>query len=394
MSPKNIKIWTTITLVIAGIFVWYGIAHFSGWQRSEQLFPVINKEIISWWNIQIPSSREKTIQTSNAYLLLKAGKYAEALPLITGTDSQSLYNRGIIETLLAYDKASQADTSGLQEATTSIENAKSDFLYAKELSSDPSFLSYIAENAQTVEELSIVITAKTCYTLSTAIIQNLSWFQSTIDTIRQALTTERQAIEKTQSSTPSDCVQQWQQTLATSNQNLQALQDDFTPQIQTRQQDLMQKRVNPSLCLNQQDFSVIDNINETQQMLTNFAQQHEQSLAIRKSQDKKSIQELCQQTKNDSQIDESIQNTIEKLLASLQNSTVVPASSGAVGTSSTPKYLPLNANDQKLLETIDKKNKIWIRQIQRLKTDPQYNGFDYVQTLFKEFYGNTGDFSN
>jgi predicted RNA-binding protein with RPS1 domain len=79
----------------------------------------------------------------------------------------------------------------------------------------------------------------------------------------------------------------------------------------------MQQRINPALCLHDQDSTIIDNLNETKKILADFDQQHQISLSMRNTQNPDSIQALCQQTKNDAQINESIQNTIDKLLSSL-----------------------------------------------------------------------------
>jgi hypothetical protein len=85
-----------------------------------------------------------------------------------------MYNRGIIKTLIAYTQASQSDFSGLQESDKLINEAKNDFLFAKELQNDNQLSQAIAQNLQMVEELGIVITAKTCYVISDTIINDLS----------------------------------------------------------------------------------------------------------------------------------------------------------------------------------------------------------------------------
>jgi hypothetical protein len=204
--------------------------------------------------------------------------------------------------------------------------------------------------------------------------------------------TENIALQKDKAITPDECFQQRQQTLSTSDQNLQSLKEALAQQSPYQARTYMQQRINPALCLHDQDSTIIDNLNDTKKMLTDFNDQHQQSLAIWDTQDTDNIQALCQQTKNDSQINESIQNTIDKLLASLSKNLQRQETASGISNSNTPQYIPLNAQDQKLLESIDKKNKIRIRQIQRLKTDPTYSGFDYVQSLFYQFYGNTGDF--
>lgn len=200
-----------------------------------------------------------------------------------------------------------------------------------------------------------------------------------------------QALQKNATIMPQTCLSQRKNTLTTSQTNLTNLQQILTDQTSSQQKTFLQKKRNPTLCISPQDPSVILNIYDTQNMLVNFQQEHQQSLSIRATQDAKQIDELCQATKNDSQINEGIQSTIDKLLNSLNKNTD-NTSSMAQPATNLPQYIPFDANDQKLLENIDKKNKIRIRQIQRLKSDPAYQGMDYIQNLFYQFYGNTGDF--
>ena len=390
-QKKHIKIWSFIAWGIAILLVGYIVTHFSAWQRSADIFPALNKTMLSWRKDKLSENIQKAIGTSNAYALLQEGNYTKALTYITGEDSQSYYNRGVIKTLIAYDQASQREFSWLREATTLVDEAKNDFLLAKQLQTNGDLTAYISTNLQTAEELDIVIWAKTCYVIADGIIQNISWLQKMIDTTKDLLIREQQLLQKNTSIIPRDCLNQWQDTIATSTRNIQTLRDTLAGQEKIQQEHFTQKRINPTLCLGEQNPEVMDNFVSTKKMIENFVEQHTQSSAIRELQDKEGIQELCQTTKNDSQINQSIQSTIDKLLASLQENNKLGTWNFQPATN-TPQYIPLNASDQKLLENIDKKNKIWIRQIQRLKTDPKYQGLEYIQTLFKEFYGNTGDF--
>jgi uncharacterized protein (DUF2164 family) len=51
---------------------------------------------------------ENTLQADTA---IEQQKYEQALKLISGTSSQDYYNRGIIQTILAYKNALQTDIS-------------------------------------------------------------------------------------------------------------------------------------------------------------------------------------------------------------------------------------------------------------------------------------------
>ena len=338
--------------------------------------------MLSSWETSIP----ETVATSNAYLLLQSGQYNQALALISWEDSNSYYNRGVIKTISAYEQASGENISWLMQATTLVQSAQKDFLLAQKLQTDTQLQQYIASNIQTSTELDIVINAKTCYTISREVIANISWLTQSIDDTKQLLQNEQQTLQASPAS--SDCKQQWQNTISTSQTNLTNLRNILTNQEVVQQKDLQQKRNNPAICIQPQDISIVQNIYDMQSKMTEFQQEHEQSSSIRASKNTDAISQLCQ-AKNDSQVNQWLQSTIDKLLNSFNpkwDTTNVPGNFNQI------YYTPLDANDQKLLESVDKKNKIRIRQIQRLKSDPDYQGMNYIQSLFQEFYGNTGDF--
>ena len=383
MHIKYIKIWSRIAVGIFLIFVGIFITKSTSWRQTQNAFPRLYKEMLSWRETIFPQE----IATSNAYLLVQSGDYTQALAMITGEDSASYYNRWVIKTISAYEEASWGTISWLVQASTLVTAAQKDFLLAQKLQTNKKLQQYIASNIQTTAELDIVINAKTCYTISREIISNISWLKQNIDNTKQLLSNEAQALQA--SSAPSNCKQQRQDTISTSQTNLANLRNILTDQESSQQKSLLQKRNNPANCIQPQDTSIIQNMYDMQSKLSGFQQEHAQSSSIRASKDTDMITQLCQ-AKNDSQINEWIQSTIDKLLSSFKDNTSTLQHFNT--STNSIQYTPLDASDQKLLESIDKKNKIWIRQIQRLKSDPEYQGMEYIQSLFQEFYGNTGDF--
>ena len=385
MRIKYIKIWSWISVGIFLMFVGFFITKSALWNHTQNSFPRLYKEMLSSWETNIP----ETVATSNAYLLLQSWNYSQALALISWEDSSSYYNRGVIETISAYEQASGGTMSWLIQASSLVQSAQKDFLLSQKLQTDNQLAKYISTNIQTSAELDIVINAKTCYTISREVISNISWLTQSIDATKQLLQNEAQALQA--SSASSDCKQQWQNTISTSQTNLTNLHNILSNQEVIQQKSLLQKRNNPAVCIQPQDTSVIQNIYDMQNKLNGFQQEHEQSSSIRTSKNTDVITQLCQ-AKNDSQVNQWLQSTIDKLLSSLENNTEQTTWNVPRSTSNLIQYTPLDANEQKLLESVDKKNKIRIRQIQRLKSDPDYQGMKYIQSLFQEFYGNTGDF--
>jgi hypothetical protein len=167
------------------------------------------------------------------------------------------------------------------------------------------------------------------------------------------------------------------------------VQDILHSAYQDKQSDLTRKAEQPELCLTRPDLQSIKAFEQSSQQQQAFQLQHQQSTALWKSHDTAAITALCA-SKNDSQLDQSLQSSMEEVLKSLG----INSTQGAdMNTSSQPHYIPLSQDQQKLLETSKKNNTIWIRQIQRLQADPKYHSATYLKTLFQEFYGNTGDFN-
>lgn len=330
----------------------------------------------------------RAIATSNAYVLTQEGRYQEALALLSGEDAMSYYNRWVIKTLTAYDKASGKDFSWLELASTLSNEALHDFVLAKTIQKNNALDKEIAGNMATTTELAIVINAKTCYVISTETISNISGLQNQITASQSVLKDELQSVQTT--SVPLDCKKRWTDTIQQSQQHLWDLRNILTDQEKVQQTILSKKRTNPSLCLQTQDTSVLKNMQKTQQKIGEFLGQHQESLALRSSWNPDVIAQLCK-AKDDAQINQWIENTIDQLLSSLNNQDVTSPNNQFQNTNQ-PNYVPRDADEEKLLESIDKKNKIRIRQVQRLKTDPEYSGMNYIQTLFQEFYGNSGDF--
>jgi uncharacterized protein (UPF0147 family) len=322
-------------------------------------------------------------------VLTQEGKYKEALALLSGEDAMSYYNRWVIKTLTAYDQASGKGFSWLELASTLSNEALHDFVLAKNLQKNTDLDKEIAGNIATTTELAIVINAKTCYVISTETISGISGLQNQITTSQWILRNELQSVQT--KSISADCKKRWTDTIQQSQQHLGDLRTILTDQEKVQQTILSKKRTNPSLCLQTQDTRVLKNIQKTEQKIGEFLWQHQESLALRNSGNPDAIAQLCK-AKDDAQINQGIENTINQLLSSLKDQD--SSSTNNQFQNNQPNYVPLDANEEKLLESIDKKNKIRIRQLQRLKTDPEYSGMNYIQTLFNEFYGNTWDFSN
>lgn len=387
MQIKYIKIWSFIALGIGLILLTYLIMQIWPWQRLHDIFPVLNKQFLSGREGRMP----KYVATNNAYALMQSWDYQWALALISGENSADYYNRGVIKTLTAYDKASWQETSWLQLANALANEAVQDLFLAQQLQTSKKLSQAIATNLATSTELAILINAKICYVISAETLTNISGTQLDIAASMEILQQENKALQQNKFNISSECLQMRSETIQQSMDNLSTFSQILTEEESIQQNILQQKKQNPALCLQAQDMTVLDNFSKTSEAMAEFDAKHQENLAMRQAWDPQSIQQLCE-AKDDSQINQGIQNAIEQLLTSLPKKFVPISDDEGAAASNEPAYIPLDEDEQELLESIDKKNKIWINELQKLKNDPEYDGILYIQTLFQEFYGNTWDF--
>lgn len=317
---------------------------------------------------------------------MQSWEYEKALSLISGEKSEDYYNRGVIKSMNAYTLASGTDFSWLMLAYNLTKSATQDFLLAQNLQTNKKLKTAIEKNITTAATLTLITNAKTCYVISTETIQHISWLQQQLDETYTLLQREKQEVQRSKAG--QECKQTRLNEISQNQNNMLQLTNILDQEIQNQKELLQEKRKQPEICLQTQDTSPLINIQKTIQHIGEFSSQHTYTTTLRESRTSENLAQLCE-AKNDAQINQSLQHTIDQLLASLQKET---ASNFQPSNVSSPQYVPLDKDQQKLLESVDKKNNIWIRQIQRLKSYPKYQWIDYLNTLFQEFYGNTGNF--
>jgi hypothetical protein len=385
---KSVQIKRIIYLcgVITISWILYTCLHSK--QRTTQTQSVffLQNKFLSWTLSN--KSIQEAIQTSNVYLYYQKKDYTQALQSNTGETAIDYYNRGIIKMKRAYDQAIKTEFSGLVQAQELIAWAQKDFTIAQKINTNKQLTPIIATNTVKIKQIDTIVTAKTCYVGAEEAINLLSgviwWIQQTKSTLRE----EQKAFELNKNSLPLTCQQQRENIFSTSKNNIQTVQQASINQKTKEIQYLENKIDNPTLCLSWADIELIQSLQSTRQAIAKYNQEHQENiLQWQQSTDKEAL--FCNQEKNDSTMNDTLQNTLQKLLSQFDSTTT---NQNAPRANSQPSYIPLNGKEQKLLENINKKNRIRIRQIQRLRTDKQYQWFEYIKSLFTNFYGNSWDF--
>gem|GEM_PF-2197645 len=83
--------------------------------------------------------------------------------------------------------------------------------------------------------------------------------------------------------------------------------------------DFSDKIENPMICIQTPYEDILPSMIKGKQGLDEYQQQHTNTVEALKSNNSQSIKELCNQTKNDAQINQQIESSVQKLLQKLED---------------------------------------------------------------------------
>ncbi len=319
--------------------------------------------------------------------------YEQALQLISWTDSDDYYNRWTIQTLLAYQNALQSSISWLQNAQIFIAQAQQNFTLAKKLSSSSILNDAIDDNQMTINTLSPVIDIKTCYGIGQAIISQIKDIVSTVESIKETLKQEDIDITKKAGTLNDECYQKLRSIVDSSKEQVGMLQMQMQENANTYRSDFSDKIKDPMICIQTPYDNILPSMIKGKQWLEEYQQQHQNTIDVLQSNNSEGIQELCNQTKNDAQINQEIENSVQELLQKLDKNKI--ENKEQTRSSNEAQYKDFfNEDEKKALQEIQKINEWWINTILEIRGKGNYTPEKYINNMFNQFYGNTGDFIN
>ena len=355
-------------------------------------------DILSW---KIPLQRESNIEkkiidiqnTLEADQFIHQQDYQQALQLISWTDSDDYYNRWTIQTLLAYQNALQSSISWLQSAQVFLAQAQEYFTLAKKLSSSSIRNDAIENNQITINTLSPVIDIKTCYSIGQAIISQIKDIGSTIESIKETLKQEDTNITKKAGTLNDECYQKLRSIVDSSKEQVGMLQMQMQENANTYRSDFSDKINNPMICIQTPYDNILPSMIKGKQGLEEYQQQHQNTIDVLQNNDSEGIQELCNQTKNDAQINQEIENSVQELLQKLEENTIKNGTQQRPSNETQYKDF-FNEDEKKAIQEIQKINEWRINTILKIRWKNNYTPEKYINDMFNQFYGNTGDFIN
>lgn len=335
---------------------------------------------------------KNTLQANEA---IKNQEYETALTLISGNTSEDYYNRWTIQTLLAYKNGLQNDISWRENAQVFIVQAQNSFDIAQKLWPSKTIKDAIIINKTTTTSLATVIDIKTCYWIGQHIITSIKTTQNIAEDIKELLNEEEIYLNKREQNLNKECYQKLEYIVDSSKEQVALLQLEMEYNKQTYLTDLSKRIENPLTCIQSPYENILSSLNKGNIWLQQYQKNHQNTIDALKKNTQESIYELCNETKNDSEINQDIEDSVQEMLEKLSNQQENPEENQATKSSQEIQYKNFFTEDEKeTLQEIQETNQSRIENILQVRGKWNYDVQKYLDNIFNQFYGNSGDFIN
>ncbi len=429
-KAKNNKIVTITLLVLLLVIIFISFKKYNIFLTIQK---VINKEDISAI-INNSNNEIKQIHIIQQYYLseklrqqVSKKNYKEALSLITNKQSSDYFNRGVIKTIRAYEEAQSNTLSGIQHAKILIANANKDFERAQKLliqKNTTKIVKVIETNTQATKALGEIIGIKSCYKELEYTILQLQILLKESNIIKDVLLGQQQQLKHLKSlitvNIGKECFDNLEKVLNTSYQHINNLQQVMKNHHRSYIYTLRETLQHPKMChtLHLEELTPI--IETALENLNEYKWQNFNNIMAFSNKDLDLIQQMCEQTWNDGQWNEKTQQSLNNMLNGLEKA-LNPNPQKQESKSQEPKDSEsgweeetetkeddkqkgqgtqiqykdiLNEEEKQILKKTNEKNYDRMKQMNYIKSQENYNAQEYIQELFNEFYGNSGDFQN
>jgi len=222
---------------------------------------------------------------------------------------------------LAYKNGAQSSISGLENAQIFLAQAQQNFTIAKKLSTNFKINKAIEKNQNTIDSLSTVVDIKTCYGIGQTIIIHINDILDTIKDIKTTLHQEEVYLQEKTKILDTECYEKLVYILDTSRDQVGLLQVQIQKNSTTYISDFSDKIENPMMCIKIPYENIIASTIKGKVGLEVYQLQHSNTVEALKSNDSQRIKELCDQSKNDAEINQQIQSSVQELLEKLEDNT-------------------------------------------------------------------------
>lgn len=311
------------------------------------------------------------IQYQRAKQLLAQGKILQAIQSLPNDNNTDKKNQAVLRSYLAEQEIQKDTLTGRQQARQYTQQANEILQNIRD-----------ADSLELQEQNQATILA-TCIKETDAIEQYRSDIIQKQYNIQDTLTKIDQLLDKR--SLPLQCKTELQENIHT-NQEILTLRIRNSKDKQIQQKQINRELVNTVACdiqttpqryqITKQAVIENDKYLASQTFIALLLETNPPDLANK----------LCQ-GKDDSQLDNQLSQTMQELLDQSDTQSQ-PASSSQI------KYQDIDQDIQTIIQDTQKTNTSLIQSIQKTTQSSTYDPIDYIQKLFKQFFGNTKDFTS
>lgn len=353
-----------------------------------------NKEIYNSENIQQETLHIKKTITANE--AIKNKNYETALTLISGNTSEDYYNRWTIQTLLAYKNGLQKNISWRESAKIFITQAQNSFDIAQKLSPSKSIQNAIHKNKNNTDILANIINIKTCYGIGQQIITSIHTTQNISQDIKKILKEEEKHLAKKHYNIDNECHQKLKYIMESSKEQINLLQWEMEYNKQKYVHDISEKIEDPLLCIELPYQNILASLTQGNLWLKKYQEGHQNIIDAFEKGTKESIDEICKENKNDAEINQDIENSVQDMLEKLSNTQEKREEKKQnKKNSQTIQYKNFfTEKETKELKEIQDINQIRIENTLKTRGKWNYEAERYINNMFNQFHGNSWDFIN
>lgn len=434
LEKENIKYKIYILSIITVFFLLFAIKCFWWWQIKDAFVKSYNT-----LGRTLSNTPEKF---KDDWLLLQISKkikskeFETAKNFLTWDNSESYFNNWTIKLLEAYNLAKNNNLEILQKARILIAQSNQDLEIAEKIQLDKKLTKYIVQNKNTAEGLSTIIETKTCYREGWKIIKEIQNTISLAEQITKEQTIQLESLKKLNLNL-SGCIDNLINVISNNQTQLNALKTDLSNKEKEYKRLMIQKISNPEKCKWSSFEDTLKNTEDAQKSMEAYKKQQEEITNILLNPTYDSMNNLCNWSKNDNQINENLWNSISQMMKNLQKQSEKEQQKDQENDKNQKKQDESWNNKQQKEKKSPKESKDWeekqdkwtgeqeqkwnwetkykdvlndqersllnqtqtnssnlIKQIQQIKWQWNYNWYQYIKNLFNSFMWNEWDLKN
>lgn len=421
------------------IFFWFLWIN-SFWRRITEDFFLKNYDSNNWNTKNIPNNLKDERMLLQIAKNIKNKKYETAEKYISWDTSEDYFNRGSIKLVQAYSLAKKDNLSWLQQARTLISQANNDLEIAKNIQLNNKLDNFIEKNLQTAKWLLTIIETKTCYQEWGTLLSEIKETLNETDKILEEQTKQLWRLKAIKYTSWDICIPNLINIITNNQIQLNNVKNDLNKRQQDYKNIIWEKLNSPAKCIWTSLEDTIKKTIEAKESMIKYLLQQLEISQILKNPTPEWINQLCNWSKNDNQLNENLSNSVSQMMKDLQKQSEKEKSKtwepkeeqkdNKPGEKGEPKEKKdksegkdwdkkekeeegkqwdtqsdkwnweseykdvLEQQERNLLNQTQQNSNKLIQQMQQIKWQWSYNWYQYIKNLFNSFMWNEWDLKN